>query len=229
LKRYIKQKIKNFVTIVLNEQNQNIKSELIKRALSTTVDYIEEKMTNVSSVDTKFKVHDKAIKETSISNGLILEFGVYSGETINYIARKLPNHKIFGFDSFEGLPEFWRAGFDKGKFSVKQMPEVQGNVQLMKGWFDATLPDFVKNNREEIAYLHIDCDLYSSTKTIFDLLSKQIVKGTIIVFDEYFNYPGWEDGEFKAFQEFIKETKKEYKYLTYNYLHEQVAVAITKG
>ena len=28
----------------------------------------------------------------------------------------------------------------------------------------------------------------------------------MIVFDEYFNYPGWRGHEFKAFQEFVAET-----------------------
>lgn len=75
-------------------------------------------------------------------------------------------------------------------------------------------------------FLHIDCDLYSSTKVVFDFLKNQIVKGTVIVFDEYFNYPGWQNGEFKAFKEFVIQNNVEYEYLTYNRYHEQVAVII---
>lgn len=48
----------------------------------------------------------------------------------------------------------------------------------------------------------------------------------MIVFDEYFNFPGWENDEFKAFKEFIEESQLKYTYLTYNRLDEQVAVKI---
>jgi hypothetical protein len=54
------------------------------------------------------------------------------------------------------------------------------------------------------------------------------VEGTVIVFDEYFNYPGWENHEFKAFQEFVEQTNLKYEYLAYNRRHEQVAVKITR-
>lgn len=190
---------------------------------------LKTKWGGVLSVDSKFKVHDKAIENITIKNGLVLEFGVYQGKTLNYIAKQLNEYYIYGFDSFEGLPEYWIDGFDKGRFAVDKLPQVENNVKLIKGWFDETLPKFIETKKEKISYLHIDCDLYSSTKTIFDLLGNQIVEGTVIVFDEYFNYPNWENHEFKAFQEFIAKTKKEYKYLTYNYKHQQVAVLITRG
>jgi hypothetical protein len=74
--------------------------------------------------------------------------------------------------------------------------------------------------------LHIDSDLYSSAKTIFKNLGHLIKSGTIIVFDEYFNYPGWERNEYKAFSEFIDENKKRYEYLGYVGIHSQVAVKI---
>jgi hypothetical protein len=54
----------------------------------------------------------------------------------------------------------------------------------------------------------------------------RIKSGTVIVFDEYFNYPGWQGGAFKAFKEFIAYSGLSYEYLTYNRLHEQVAVQI---
>lgn len=206
----------------------NIRLEAGRRALSTTVDYVESKMGGVISVNSRFKVHDKAIEHITI-DGLILEFGVFQAQTLNYIAKQLPKCNIYGFDSFEGLPEYWRDGFDKSRFAVDELPKVEDNVKLIKGWFDETLPKFIETKKEKISYLHIDCDLYSSTKTIFELLGNQIVEGTVIVFDEYFNFPNWENDEYKAFQEFITKTKKEYKYLTYNYKHQQVAVLITKG
>ena len=69
---------------------------------------------------------------------------------------------------------------------------VRDNVVLIKGWFDRTLSLFMKDvvNDKQLALLHVDCDLYSSTKTIFDIFEINIRPGTIIVFDELFNYTG---------------------------------------
>jgi hypothetical protein len=54
------------------------------------------------------------------------------------------------------------------------------------------------------------------------------VSGTIIIFDEYFNYPGWEVGEFKAFAEFVAEKNVSYRYIAYVPNHQQVAVVIER-
>lgn len=50
----------------------------------------------------------------------------------------------------------------------------------------------------------------------------------MIVFDEYFNYSGWREGEFKAFQEFVARENLEFEYLNYNRKAEQVSVRITR-
>ena len=166
-----------------------------------------------------------ALKQVTI-DGLYLEFGVYSGKTINHISNIVSDKTVYGFDSFEGLPEDWRSGFEEGIFKVAELPVVNKNVTLIKGWFNDTLPEFVMNNKKNCAFIHVDCDLYSSTKTIFDSLKTHIVPGTIIVFDEYFNYPNWQEHEFKAFQEFINSQNLGYEYIGYVYTHEQVAVKI---
>lgn len=209
---------------VLAHEKQNIARRLDERALDSTCEYIERAMSIVKPQKSVEAVMDVAFEHIQLS-GLYLEFGVFSGTSINYIASKTPQ-TVHGFDSFEGLPEFWRDGFDKGAFEVPALPKVRTNVMLHKGWFDNTLPQFVKIHHDAIALLHVDCDLYSSTKTIFAFLGERIVKGTVIVFDEYFNYPMWQHGEFKAFQEFIQERGVSYRYLTYNSNHEQVAVII---
>jgi hypothetical protein len=162
--------------------------------------------------------------EQARNPGLILEFGVFSGSTINHIA-SLTSQQVFGFDSFEGLPEDWRPDIQKGAFATS-LPEVRPNVELVEGYFDATLPGFLERHTESISFLHVDCDLYSSTKTIFDMCGDRIKSGTVIVFDEYFNYVGWVDHEFKAFQEFVASKNIEYEYLGYVPYHQQVAVKI---
>ena len=157
--------------------------------------------------------------------GLVLEFGVDSGRTINFIAERVAG-TVYGFDSFDGLPEDWRPDFPLGSFRRSALPEVRDNVVLAVGWFDATLPDFIRAHPAPVAFLHVDCDLYSSTRTILHYLRGGITTGTVIVFDEYFNYVGWRHHEYKAFQEFIAATGLDYRYLGVVPGHQQVAVQI---
>jgi len=152
---------------------------------------------------------------------LWLEFGVASGNTINYIS-KFTNDKVYGFDgfdSFEGLPEKWRDGFDKGTFNRNGiLPQVNNNVELIKGWFNETLVNFIQKENKKVSFIHMDADLYSSTKYIFDVLKNYIDKDCIIVFDELVNYPGFDgdQGELKAFYEFITENKVDYEWIGMN-------------
>jgi hypothetical protein len=167
---------------------------------------------------------------------LWLEFGVATGRTINYIST-FTKDKVYGFDSFEGLPEKWRNGYDKGFFSRNGvLPQVNENVELIKGWFNETLPDFIKTHNKKVSFIHMDADLYSSTKCILENLKDYIDTDCVIVFDELVNYPGFdgETGELKAFYEFITDNKVDYEWIGMNgkpigmsgYYHENVALII---
>ena len=228
MKKTIRRYLRKIGSAMTPTDFQDLSKERLRLATRTTAEYIEDHLPDVQSVSTTFGVHDRAIERAMISDGLVLEFGVFSGNSINYIASKRP-WTVDGFDSFEGLPESWRDGFQAGHFSVDALPPVASNVRLHKGWFDRTIPiylDSLADRRQPIAYLHVDCDLYSSTKTVFNTLSANIVPGTVIVFDEYFNYPGWKHGEFLAFREFVADRGINYDYITYNNKHEQAAVII---
>jgi hypothetical protein len=162
------------------------------------------------------------------NGGLFLEFGVYKGDSINRLAHLTPSRHWYGFDSFKGLPEAWTPGARKGAFDVQgRLPPVRTNVTLVPGFFDETLPQFMLKHRDEkVSFLHIDCDLYSATKTIFDALGHLLQPGCIIVFDEYFNYPDWKNGEHKAFTEYIAKSGRSFEYLAYVRHDRQVAVRL---
>jgi hypothetical protein len=159
-------------------------------------------------------------------DGLLLEFGVYKGDSINRLAQLIPERLWYGFDSFVGLPEAWTPGARKGAFDVKgKLPPVRENVQLWPGFFEQTLPQFAEQQvSERVAFLHIDCDLYSATKTVLDLLGDRLQPGCIIVFDEYFNYPDWKDGEYRAFAEYIAKYGRSFEYVGYVRHGQQIAV-----
>jgi hypothetical protein len=162
------------------------------------------------------------------ASGLFLEFGVYKGDSINRMAALRPDDRWYGFDSFEGLPEAWTLGARKGAFDLGgELPAVRDNVTLTKGFFADTLPRFVVQHHDaKVAFLHVDCDLYSATKTIFDQLDAMLQPGCIIVFDEYFNYSDWEDGEYKAFAEYTAKTGLSFEYIAYVRTGGQVAVRL---
>jgi hypothetical protein len=203
---------------------QNIERKLQELALEDTARFIEANLADVPAFKNDFALLQHALEKVTLE-GLICEFGVFQGTTINHLASLTPK-TIHGFDSFEGLPEFWRPNFEKGRFAVAKLPTVRANVQLHKGWFNESLPTFLSANKGPAAFLHIDCDLYSSTRTIFQLFRDRIQPGTVIVFDEMFNYSGWQQGEFKAFNEFIADTGMKYDWIGYCCYHEQAAVII---
>ena len=208
----------------LNLPNLSIAKELWSLAGAQTAEYAAVHMPKA-----KMFPDERALRAYALSmakDGLYLEFGVYSGKTINEIAEAKPEETVYGFDSFEGLPDDWRTGFEAGRFSMERLPDVRENVTLIKGLFEDTLPSFVREHPQKCAFVHIDCDIYASAKTVLACLRDLIVPGTILLFDEYFNYPSWRDHEFKAFQEFVAENGVEYEYIGYVEAYEQVAVRI---
>jgi len=171
-------------------------------------------------------------------NTLWLEFGVATGYTINYISQ-FTQDKVYGFDSFEGLPEYWRDGFNKGFFNRDGiLPPVNNNVVLIKGWFNDTLDDFIKNQNKKVSFIHIDCDLYSSTKYVLNTLKDYMDDNCVIVFDELVNFNGFDgdNSELLAFYEFVNENNINFSWIGMNGIpigmqhsqHENVALIIKK-
>ncbi|MGE0387632.1 MAG: TylF/MycF/NovP-related O-methyltransferase [Gammaproteobacteria bacterium] len=178
-----------------------------------SVEYIKANMRAATICEGRPALHRLAFEHARLE-GLVIELGVKAGGTIRGIAAMTP-HAVHGFDSFLGLPEDWAGtSLRKGKFSTGgRLPNVPPNVILHAGWFDRTLPEFVQAQRGPIAFMHVDCDLYSSTRTAFEVLGHWIVPGTVLVFDEYFNYPNWREHEYRAFQEFVAANAIRYRYL----------------
>ena len=167
-----------------------------------------------------------AVKEAP-REGLYLEFGVHTGSTLRTITELAPAGAVYGFDSFEGLPEDWRTQFPAGAFAVDALPEVPG-AELVVGWFDQVLPGFLAEHTEAVAFLHLDADLYSSTKTVLDALEPRLRPGTVVVFDEYFNFPQWEEHEHRAWTEFVARTGLRFEYLGFTADDEQISLRITE-
>ena len=227
LKKFVKRIVGPIIVEAFEVDSRNIQRWRQRQALVEAGKFVEEYMRSKPSFRDDKDLLTYAIScVENINDGLVCEFGVASGTTINHIASVLPNITIYGFDSFEGLPEDWRDGYPKGIFKMEKLPKVSLNVRLVKGLISDTLPLFLKENQGKVVFLHIDVDLYSSTKTIFKELESCIKCGTVIVFDELFNYPGWQNDEYKAFMEFIERTGFQFEYLGYCRYRTQVAIKI---
>ena len=213
----------------LDRRAKDIVLEMQLQALRDSAAYATRMMTTAHVRLNRFEVLETGINSVTVRPGLYLEFGVFRGRTLNYIARRLPNERIFGFDSFDGLPEDWNFKGKKGVFKISEGSKPSGlgpNVEIVEGHFANSLPVFLETHKAPIAFVHVDCDIYSSTKTVLEHLAPRFCEGTVIVFDEYFNYPGWEDHEFKAFQEYVSSSGRQYRYLAFCGTHQQVAVVL---
>ena len=189
-----------------------------RRTAVETWDFIDREMPDALFHLDQFKLIES--KREQIPGGYVLDLGVYKGGSTRRLSRIFPERTIHGFDSFEGLPEDWSYDL-KGAFDVRgALPDVPDNVVLHKGWFEDTLPAWKEAHRDlPVSILRVDCDIYSSTKTVFDVLGDRLEPGSWLVFDELIGYRGWKKHEYRAFMEFIEKTGFDYSYVAYGLTH----------
>ncbi|MEI6201014.1 MAG: class I SAM-dependent methyltransferase [Enhydrobacter sp.] len=201
----------------VREHHDEVFDIVSRRAAETSADYIEAHLDHAQLFPTREQVWDYALSQVTL-DGLNAEFGVFEGHSINHIAAELGDKTIYGFDSFEGLKEDWSGTWYRaGHFTLGgKMPEVRPNVQLNKGWFDATVPPFLAAHPgKPFAFVHLDADTYESTTLVLSLLADRIVPGTVLVFDDYLGFPNWQHGEYMAWQQFVTNRRLKYRYLAF--------------
>ncbi|HYG88822.1 MAG TPA: tetratricopeptide repeat protein [Azospirillum sp.] len=158
--------------------------------------------------------------------GLVLEFGVRRGTSIDRIAARA-GQTVHGFDSFEGLPEAWGSEPPGVLSTGRQLPAVRPNVALHAGWFEDTLPAFLAAHAGLVRFVNVDSDIYSSAKTVLTALAGRIRPGTVLVFDEFIGNRTWRDDEYKAFQEYVQAYGVRYEVIAVSPFTKQVAMRIT--
>lgn len=189
----------------LHRQAIETSAELVEKHLGTACIFNEREQT--------WKFCIEKVKETKgFQDGLILEFGVARGGSVNYLARSF-DQTIYGFDSFEGLRTDWigwnqrRRSFTRGG----KPPKVRDNVVLVKGWIEDTLPEFLEREKPAfISFIHVDTDLYEPAAVILKHAKGYLRAGSIILFDELISYTGWREHEFKALNENFSEDEFDY-------------------
>ena len=171
----------------------------------------------------KFLNHLEIYKKIVDLPGDVLEFGVYKGTSFIRLLsfRDLLEHqhsrKVIGFDIFGKFPDDLNLDSDRkfvaqfegaGGYGISK-EELEShlerkkttNYQLIAGDIRFTINEFLeKNPALKIALLHIDVDVYEPTKVILESLWDKVVKGGILMLDDY----GTVAGETKAVDEFFE-------------------------
>lgn len=173
--------------------------------------------------------------------GAVVECGVDKGFSLASIVYAIAfygqERTVWAFDSFSGFPrasaedigpesqasregvpppgyrdtseELVRTVFEQDTMHERSLlRQHQVSVKVVRGFFESTMKHSLPDT---IALLHVDCDLYSSTKTALDLCYPRMAEGGLILFDEYneLNYPG----EGRAADEFAERTGQTIVYI----------------
>ena len=165
----------------------------------------------------------KSLENDTNQKKFYLEFGVLGGGTINLFSQFLKT-EIYGFDSFIGLREDMKgADHVKGDFDLEgKVPFLKKNVIPVKGWVQDTLPKFLEEKKPLINFVHMDLDTYESTKFVLTSIKKYLDKNCVIIFDDFYNFAGWEVGENKAFNEVFEED--EFNFLAFSKFDRTVSI-----
>lgn len=172
------------------------------------------------------------VKKYSKTPGAIVECGVWRGGMSACLADVLgKNRKYYLFDSFEGLPIAqeidgesairWQKQTDAPNYYNNCSAEIEwatkamklsgaDNYEIIKGWFNDTLPHF--NRSESIAILRLDGDWYDSTMDCLTHLYPLVTQGGIILIDDY---AAW-DGCSRAVHDYLSKNNLSSRIKQYN-------------
>jgi len=172
----------------------------------------------------------------------VYEFGTCAGRSMKvtadfYKKNNCKIRKMFGFDSFEGLPEekndpYAHPSWYRGAFSaeirfktkdkteiMKKVLEVIGprehEILLIPGFYDKVLRDDLvrKYDMRPASFVNIDCDIYTSAYLALDFMFRNnlITKNTFIRYDDWGGTPEYKGGESRAHKEIQKKYNVNFK------------------
>jgi O-methyltransferase len=172
------------------------------------------------------KIYDKIRKHTFVTEdrcyiiyrfveycnhikGDMSECGVYKGGTSYLIAHKMNKQKtLFSFDTFEGMPVS-EGSHNKGDFNDISFDKVKdyylsefNNVNLIKGKIPKSFSSLHKEH--VFSFVHVDVDLYSTSKDCCEFFYPKMEKGGIMLFDDY-GMMGYKLAEKKAVDEYFED------------------------
>jgi O-methyltransferase len=191
----------------------------IARTLEVLDRRMDNRMTNRGMIAQAFE-----FKRNNQVSGDYFEFGMYEGNSFVYAHRMKHKHRqhdcmLWGFDSFEGLPDVaydkqdvWHKGeFAVGEEAIRKTLKRHGfradEFGLVKGFYDQSLNDDVhrKLAGRKAAIVYVDCDLYESTVPVLEFVHRYLDTGSIVCFDDFYGYRGDpRKGEQRALHEYLE-------------------------
>lgn len=183
----------------------------------------------------KFATHLELFRRVSGISGNIVECGVFKGASLSRLIKfralfENPfSKKIIAFDTFGKFPlaryapdvqnrekfirEAGNRSISKERFiSVLKRLNLYENIEFIKGNILDTIPEYKsKNPHLKISLLHIDVDLYEATAVCLKELYPLVVKGGIVILDDYGAFAGAN----KAIDDFFAKRKVRINKLPY--------------
>ncbi len=160
------------------------------------------------------------VKAQMVVAGDFAEFGSWRGANLMFTTKVLQildphgSKRVHCFDSFEGLPEFAaedgadgdRVGMYRGSLDeLKAFIELYGfgdTITIHQGRIEQTFPKFLEGDKgASLSLIYFDADLYEPAVVALKFGHERLMKGGVIVFDEW-NSPLW-PGEGLAVREFL--------------------------
>lgn len=207
---------------------RSIRSRLVPRGLARIWIHAQSKLrlnkgsTNRANRETFFDLAFTALHYNGI-DGDYAEFGCHGGYTFAqaYHCARRRKHpaRLWGFDSFRGLPppsgpKDFHPRFRQGRFetSVDEFHQTcYGNriprdaYEVVEGYYEDTIAKLAASDPPtDICLAYIDCDLYSSTRTVLEFLGPRLKHGMILALDDYYCWsPTAAAGQRVAIVEFI--------------------------
>jgi O-methyltransferase len=198
--------------------------------IGKTASWIHEHALSAPTCDTRFALYD-AVAGVVGKPLVYLEFGVAGGASLAHWVRSDPDpHALFfGYDTFEGIPEDW-GRIPKGSYSTNgQLPEIDDRrLTLVKGFFEDSLPDSLRLvPLDRALVVHLDADLYSSTRFVLDTLDCHFKSGDVLIFDEFACLTS-SVHEFRAFYEWQLASGWQTTVIGRTGQHQQVALRLVE-
>ena len=178
--------------------------------------------------------------------GDVIELGVFKGggiiqfATFRELLENERSRKIIGFDVFGEFPEGKRVESDtrfvkewntlfKDDFLTEQdlyesfrLKEIH-NVELVKGDICETIREYLDTYPQtRISLLHIDTDIYEPAKAGLEQLFDRVVRGGVVIFDDYATV----EGETMAVDEFFAD--KDYVIRKFPFSHVKPSYIVKK-